>query len=278
VAALTITSRSIDMAKYAIRFRESGAGRALILVHGFGHSSTAWLRTMPLFAAERRAVAPDLPDFNRQTGPAAACNPTYFASVLVDFIERLNLGRVDLVGSSLGGLVAMIVALERPNLVRKLVLADPAGFTKPPRPPLDDAVLAVITFWLSLPRPRPLLKAAYEASFYDRSRADEETVDELVARMDLPQPSVTQRSRILHDLFRFCRDLDGFHTRLSRLQAPSLVVWGKNDPLLPVKDADIARRVLPGARIEVLERCGHMPHIELPEVFASLVLDFLDAS
>jgi pimeloyl-ACP methyl ester carboxylesterase len=249
-----------------------------VLVHGFGHSSTAWLRTFGVFAGHHRTIAPDLPDFNRNSGPAGASSPSYFAKVLTQFVERLKLREVHLVGSSLGGLVALIAALERPDLFGKLILANPAGFTRPPIPPLDEAVLAFLTFWLSLPRTKALVRAAYETAFYDRTRADDATVHELMERAQLPDPATQHRSRILHDLFRFSRQLDAFHARLSALAAPTLVVWGKNDPLLPSKDVEIARRVLPGPRIELLERCGHLPQIEHPEVFSSLVLDFLNAA
>jgi pimeloyl-ACP methyl ester carboxylesterase len=255
-----------------------GKGEPMLLLHGFGHSSTSWLRTLPLLSGQHQVFAPDLPDFNRLTGPSALSNPRYFATALIGFIEQLGLGRVHLAGSSLGGLVALIAAVERPDLIGKVVLANPAGFTKPPKPPLDEAVLAIISFWLTLPRPRQLVRAAYEAGFFDRSRADDETVEELVARVQLPEPSITHRSRILHDLFRFCRELDHFHSRLSALASPTLVVWGKNDPLLPVKDVEVVRRVLPSPRIEVLDRCGHLPHIEHPEAFSSLVLDFLETA
>ena len=59
---------------------------------------------------------------------------------------------------------------------------------------------------------------------------------------------------------------------------PAMIVWGRNDPVLPVKDVEIARRVLPGSRIEVLDRCGHCPHVERSEAFCALVLDFLNAA
>jgi 2-hydroxy-6-oxonona-2,4-dienedioate hydrolase len=273
-----IRRRSVSLLNCKIHFREAGNGAPLVLIHGFGHSSTAWLRTFGVFAGEHRTIAPDLPDFNRSTGPNGASSPMYFAKVLTEFVERLKLRRVHLVGSSLGGLVALIAALERPNLFGKLILANPAGFTRPPIPPLDEAVLAFLTFWLSLPRTRPLARAAYERAFYDKTRADDETVDEFMKRAQLPDPAAQHRSRILHDLFRFSRQLDAFHPRLFALAVPTLVVWGKNDPLLPSKDAEIAKRVLPGPRIELLDRCGHLPQIEHPEAFSSLVLDFLNAA
>jgi pimeloyl-ACP methyl ester carboxylesterase len=271
-----IAQRSLALPKSKIYYREAGDGLPLILVHGFGHSSTSWLRAMPMLADHYRTIAPDLPDFNRTTGPEAYSSPKYFATVLTRFIERLKLDRVHLAGSSLGGLVSLLVALDTPELVDKIVLANPAGFTRPPRPPLDDAVIAFLTFWLSLPRPRPIVRAAYETAFFDRSRADEGTIEELIERENLPEQTKKSRARVLHELFRFSRHLDHFHERLGGLDTPTLLIWGRNDPLLPAKDVDVARRVLPRLRIELFERCGHLPQIEQPERFSSLVLDFLE--
>jgi 4,5:9,10-diseco-3-hydroxy-5,9,17-trioxoandrosta-1(10),2-diene-4-oate hydrolase len=259
-----------------VHFRDAGRGRPLVLLHGFGHSSTAWLRTIPALAKHRRVIAPDLPDYDRVNGPLGGVDPPYFASVVAQLAQTLGLGTVDIVGNSLGGLVALLTALERPGVVGKLVLANPLGFTKPPTPPLDEALLALMSFWLSLPRPRQLIRAAYEAGFFDRTRADDETVEEIVARSRKPE-TASIRSRTLHALFHFSRNLDRFHARLPSLQHQIMIVWGKNDSVLPVRDLEIARRVLPSPRIEVLDACGHLPQIELPDVFSSLVLDFLKA-
>ncbi|HXW50942.1 MAG TPA: alpha/beta fold hydrolase, partial [Candidatus Acidoferrales bacterium] len=248
----------------------------LVLLHGFGHSSTAWLRAMPLLSRRFRTIALDLPDYRRDAPWVKAYDPASFAAIVTRCIDLLGLGPVYLAGNSFGGLLSMLAALARPELVRGLVLADPVGFTIPPVPPLGDALLGLMGFWLALPhRPAALIRGGYAASFYDQSRIDEATVEEIIAYASTPA-GIRMRSRTLHEIFHFSRRLDGFHARLASLRVPTLVVWGKNDPVLPVKDAEIARRVLPAPRLELLEHCGHLPHVELPAVFSSLVLDFLN--
>lgn len=274
---MQLHKRTAAIGDTEIFYREAGAGSPLLLLHGFGHSSTAWLRTMPILSAHHKTLAPDLPGYGRSSIVLAPDDPPYFAKFVIDFLERLELFGVDVVGNSLGGLISLLAALERPDLFRKIVLVDPAGFTKGPIPPLDDALLALMGFWLSLPRSRALIRAGYASGFFDAGHVDEESVTEIVARSTHPE-ALQVSSRTLHEMFHFSRHLDRFHARLASLKAPTMVVWGQNDPVLPAKDANTARRVLPASRIEVLERCGHLPHIELPTAFSSLVLNFLDAA
>lgn len=261
-----------------LHYREAGSGPVLLLLHGFGHSSSAWLRTMPLFAPRYRVIALDLPFFRQDIPGQDAFDPESLAATAVRYVESLDVGPVAIVGNSLGGLVGMLAALERPELVRALALSNPVGFTIPPSPPLDDVLLALLGFWLALPhRPAALVRAGYATNFYDPSRVDEETLAEIIEYAGTPHGQ-RMRSRTLHGMFRFSRHLDAFHARLAGLRAPTLVIWGQNDPVLPVKDAQIAQRVLPSPRLELLEQCGHLPHIELPAVFSSIVLDFLNTA
>jgi pimeloyl-ACP methyl ester carboxylesterase len=247
-----------------------------LLLHGLGHSSTAWLRTMRAFSRSHRVLAPDLPGHGRSGSPEASYDPGFFARIALRFVERLDLGQVDAIGSSLGALALALGALERPATFRKIALANPVGFTDAPRPPLDDALLAAIGLWLSFPRTRALVRAGYAAGFYGQNAVDDESVNEIVTRAR-SENSMRAARCTLRELFHFSKHLNALHARLSKVQSPVLVVWGKNDPVLPVKDVEIARRVLPTPRIEVLDRCGHLPHIERPAAFSAVVLEFLDA-
>lgn len=274
---MQLHEKTVAIGSAEIFYREAGAGTPVLLLHGFGHSSTAWLRTIPMFCMHHRTLAPDFPGYGLSSIVVAPYDPPYFAKFLIDFIEGLELSSVDVVGNSLGGLISLLAALDRPDLFRKIVLVDPTGFTSGPIPPLDDALLALMVFWLSLPRSRALIRAGYATGFFDAGHVDEESVTEIVARSARSE-ALHVSSRTLHEMFHFSRHLARFHARLATLKPPTLVVWGKSDPVLPVKDAQTARRVLPAPRIEVLERCGHLPHIELPTPFSSLVLNFLDAA
>lgn len=268
---------TVAIAGADVCYLDAGTGPPLLLAHGLGHSSTAWRRTISAFASSHRALAPDFPGHGRSASPNEPYDPPYFGRFVLEFIAQRKLGRVDAVGSSLGGLALLLAALEKPEAFRKLVLADPVGFTKPPVPPLGDAVLAIFGLWLSFPRTRALIRAGYAASFYDSSSVDEASVTEIVERR-VSEPRLRAARCTLRELFHFSKHLEALHARLAHLKPPVLVIWGKNDPVLPVKDAEVARRVLPAARIELLDQCGHLPHIERPVAFNALALEFLNAA
>ncbi|MDQ6767117.1 MAG: alpha/beta fold hydrolase [Candidatus Eremiobacteraeota bacterium] len=269
--------KSINIDGTDIAYLEAGEGQPLLLLHGMGHSSTAWLRSIPALAEQRRVLAPDMPGHGGSASPDVVYDPAYFARFVLQFASALGLESVDAAGNSLGALTLMLAALEQAKTLRRLVLVNPLGFTKPPLPPLDDAMLAIIGLWLSFPRTRALIRAGYAANFYDARKLDEESVDEFASRLVRDSRMVAAR-RTLRGIFHFSKHLDAMQQRFASLESPTLVIWGKNDLMLPSKDAEIARRVLPAPRIEVLERCGHCPHIERPEAFCALVLDFLNAA
>ena len=274
---ISLLRRTVTVNDAEVSYLDSGTGSPVLLLHGVGHSSTAWIRSLATLSRHYRVIAPDLPGHGRGSVPEAQYDPAFFCGFVLSFCDALGLRHIDAVGNSLGGLVSMLAALERPKMFRRLVLASPLGFTKPPVPPLDDAMLHIIGLWLSFPRTRALVRAGYAVGFFDQNLLDEESVDEIAARAR-SQPRMDAARRTLREIFHFSKHLDTFHRRLPALLQPTLVVWGQNDPVLPVKDAEIARQVLDGSRIEVLERCGHSPHIERSEAFCALVLEFLSAS
>jgi pimeloyl-ACP methyl ester carboxylesterase len=277
MATASPARKTIDIGGDEISYLESGSGSPLLLIHGLGHSSSAWLRSFPRLEGRYRVIAPDLPGHGRSTAPPASYDPPHFARFITAFVSALGLGAADAAGNSLGGLALLLAALDHPHTFRRLILADPLGFTKPPVPPLGEALLSIIGLWLSFPRTRAVVRAGYAMSFFDAKLLDDESVNEIVARLgDQPRHKATRRT--VTEIFHYSKRLTALHERLAHLAPPTLVVWGKNDPVLPSKDAEIARRVLPAPRIEVLERCGHFPHIEQSEAFCALALEFLSTA
>lgn len=272
--AFAAAEKFIDVAGTRVRYLEAGSGSPLLLVHGLGHSSTSWRRVIPGLIASHRVIAPDLPGFGGSDAPAdASYDPEYFARIVDAALEALSLDRVDAVGHSAGGLTLLLDAFRSRSRYCKLVLVDPAGFTPAPDNLLGTAASSLARLLVSIPRNRPLSRALYSTAFFDASRVDEETVDELVLRgSNLAQKAAVRRA--FGKYFDFCRRLGPFHERIASLEMPIFVIWGSDDHLFRPSDTAVAKRVLRDVRIEVFERCGHCPHIELPERFVASVLEF----
>lgn len=203
----------------------------IVLVHGLSGSSRWWRPVLPLLG-ERDTRVVDLPRFTRSFRPEATA----------DWLAATLEPGTDLVGHSLGGLVAARVAAARPELVRRLVLVAPVG--------AGDIALARYGSGLvrALARaPTPLLWT-------------------IVADAARWGPAALARGALAATRHRFEGGVD----------APTLVVWGARDALVPVAVAEEWLRVVPHARLEVLRDAGHVPMVDAPSAFARVVLEFLD--
>lgn len=272
------SSRLIHVDGIDLHYLDVGSGTPLLLVHGLGHSAVSWHRNLDALSSKFRVLALDLPGYGLSACPPdAAYDPPFFASIVTSFLRQIGVDNVNAVGCSAGGLAVLLAALENPDLFRRIVLVDSVGFTPAPGNLWGDALLNTIGLWLSLPRARPLIKFWYGVGFYDAAAIDEETVSEIYGRR-VHSASMRASRRALTEFFKFSRNLQPLHDRLPQLKTPVLVIWGKNDRMFPVKDTQVAKRLMPATRIEWLDRCGHCPQLEQPAAFNSLVLDFLKAS
>lgn len=260
-----------------IHYVDVGTGPPLLLVHGLGHSIVSWHRNIDVLRRTHRVLALDLPGYGLSECPVhAAYDPPYYASIVCGFVRQMGLDSVNAVGCSAGGLSILLGALDSPELFRRIVLVDSVGFTQVPNHVVGDFLLGLIGFWQGLPANRPVIRAWYSSAFYDPATADEETVSELHGRRRYPA-SLRAARKAFAAFYNYSRDLSGLHEQLKSLQTPVLVIWGKHDRMFPVKDSEVAQRVLQQARIEWLDRCGHCPQLERPDDFNALVLEFLNA-
>ena len=274
-----IAERFIDVDGSRIRYIEAGSGPPLLLVHGLGHSSTAWRRVIDGLGADRRVIAPDLPGFGRSPAPTdnsaeSYGEPDYFASVVGRFLDALGLAPCDAIGHSGGALALLLDAARQRAHYRHLIVADPAGFTPMPSRAFAFAASSFAGALMALTHSRTVRRALYATAFYDRHLVDEDTVDELMARDATPgagRPVVTSFERF----YEYCRRPDALPELFRSITVPTLVIWGSGDRLFRIRSAETVRRVLPQARVEVFERCGHCPHIECPARFVAAVEEFL---
>ena len=244
----------IEAGGCAIRYVEEGQGLPLLLVHGNTGSSRWFERTMAIPGC--RTVALDMPNFGGSGPLPGEPDIDRYADAVAAFAESLGLDRPVLVGHSLGGAVAISLAVRHPAAWRGLVLVDsaaPSGlFTPKERHPLIERMRADRAFLsAALKAVAPTLK---DEAFFGL------LVDDAM-RM-APRAWIGNAEA----LGRF-----DYRGRCAAFQAPVLVAWGRLDAIVTEAMADETRKAFPRARLEVLEGVGHSPMVEDPARFAGLV-------
>ena len=254
--------RALAVHGQRVQLFEGGAGPPLLYLHGAG--TFWWMPVHDLLAARRHVLLPVHPGFGGSEGLDAIESMEDLVFHTVDVLDTLGLDRVDVVGLSLGGWLGAELALRHPTRVHRLVLVDAAG-VRLPGVPMGNA------FMLAPPKVRELM-------FHDPTLP--------VAKEILPDAPPPERletvlrgreasARLLWNPAQQYRKLT---SRLFRIAAPTLVVWGREDRLIPLAYGEAYARGIRGASLEVLDRCGHLPPFEHPERFAEIVLGFLDGA
>jgi len=272
-----LTARFDSIAGLRIRYVRAGTGPTVLLIHGLGSSIYTWKEIIPVLARDHDVVALDLPGFGRSDQPPDLSIAVYPATIL-GLLDRLGIARASLVGHSLGGAVATIVAARHPAGVDRLVLLDAAGFSLGPsdRPWLLRLLASDVGRVLTrLPRRRFFVTLGLRQVFYDDRKVTADRVDEYLAPVERPGATEALRS-LLSGLGAGA--FMPFEDAAKQVRAPTLVVWGQEDEWIPAHDADRFVTAIPGARKVLLGACGHMPQEELPAQVSRLLSEFLTLS
>jgi pimeloyl-ACP methyl ester carboxylesterase len=258
-----------------VRYVRTGRGSAVVLVHGLGSSLYTWKDVIGPLSRFHEVVALDLPGFG-QSGLPSDLTADVFPRVVLGLMDQLGLAQASLVGHSMGGAVATVVAADSPARIRRLVLLDAAGFNLDPadRPWLLRLVGSDAGGVLArLPRKRLLVSLGMRQVFFDRSHVTAERIDEYLAPFERPGATEALRSLLGP---RGLGAFTSFADVVRRVAAPTLVVWGREDGWIPLENADRFLAALPpSARKLVIERCGHMPQEEHPDAIAKWLEEFL---
>jgi 4,5:9,10-diseco-3-hydroxy-5,9,17-trioxoandrosta-1(10),2-diene-4-oate hydrolase len=257
-----------------LRYADAGDGPVVVLVHGIATSLESWRFTAEALAREFRVLALDLPGFGLSERPMTLPTLEETADLMARFLDGLGIPRASFVGNSLGGLVSLETALRHPDRVDRLVLANSLGlgreigaFWRLIAVEPIGRLLAELNRWAALrgkanlfydPRDEPEIVALTREWV-----ARPDLVDTLVGAVRAGLSPRGQRPEIVR--------LD----RLPQLSIPTLLVWGRRDPIFPVSHGERAQRLIPDARLVVFENCGHCPQIESPLEFNRVALEFL---
>jgi pimeloyl-ACP methyl ester carboxylesterase len=278
VTAVAEQIRTVAVRGRQARYREQGKGTPVVLIHGIGRSLEDWTEQFDLLPSTYRLISVDMAGYGESEPLREPYSLPTLARFVEDFLDAIGVAEpAHVVGNSLGGAVAMQLSVQAPQRVRTLVLVNSAGFGREVTVVLR--ILAIRPLARLLLR-RPNAKAirrTERAIFHDPALVTDERVETALRFAARPHGAA-----VLLETLRALGGLRGVHPvwrrhlmeEVGAQGAPTLLLWGDRDRILPHSHLDAARRHLPHAESHLFTDTGHMPQIERAEPFAELVAAF----
>jgi len=239
------------------KYIETDAGKetTLLLLHGLFGALSNFKSIIDHFAAKLNVVVPLLPIFEL---PLRKLSVTGLVDHVNQFVQFKKYSKVNLVGNSLGGHVAILFALDRPDILRSITLTGSSGLFEAP---------------LGSTFPKrgnyEFVQKKTESTFYNPKVATKELVDEVYDIVNDRNKAIRviaiAKSAMRHNISE----------RLHQIKRPALLVWGKQDAITPSFVGEKFKELLPDSRLHLLDRCGHAPMMEHPDEFNRLLHEFL---
>jgi 4,5:9,10-diseco-3-hydroxy-5,9,17-trioxoandrosta-1(10),2-diene-4-oate hydrolase len=263
-------SRYAEIDGIRIHYRDLGEGEPVVFLHGGGPGASSWSNfkaTQQRFVAEGfRALLPDTVGFGRSDKPADRDYSFDFLNAcLLGALDEAGVGKAVFVGNSMGGAMAIKLALDHPDRVSKLILLAPAGLASRERYGQMPGIRAIAMAALGEDGPTPQrLRETFALQLFDKSLITEALIAE---RHEI---AVTQPKAVY--LTMRIPDLSG---DVARLACPVLTFWGMNDEFCPVETAQLLATGPEDSRVVLVNRCGHWVQVERPGLFESVSIAFL---
>lgn len=259
---------------------EGNGSETILMIHGLGSYLPAWKKNISELSKYYRIIAVDLPGYGKSSKDPHSGLMTFYAGVIADLIRKLELGPVNLAGHSMGGQIAMVLALEKPELVKRLILVDPAGF---------EAFNAGQKNWFKDVMTPNLVRLttvdAIEtnlASNFYRMPADAQfMIDDRIAMRDASdfENYCLAVARSVHGMVD-----EAVLDKIAQIKVPTLIFFGEDDMLIPnrylnpgftSKIAETGADLIKGSKLVMVPKCGHFMMFEKPEVFNSETHKFI---
>jgi len=245
-----------------LHYVDAGSGSVVVLLHGLADDVGVWESVMPALAAKHRVIALDQIGFGRSDKPLLGYRAGTFVDFLDGFLNELKIDRASLVGNSLGGWIAANFALAHPERIDRLVLCDAAGYAAVPKT-MDPRALNALRL-----ASREDIRYLGPLTFHNKRFYED--VD-LAFKQRVTAGDNYTVNQLLDSMIRGEDALDG---RLGAIHKPTLIVWGREDKLIPLNFAERFHKEITGSRLEVIDDCGHMPHVECADKFNHALLKF----
>lgn len=248
-----------------INWDEAGQGDPLLLIMGLGFSSDAWFRSIPVFSRRYRTIFFDNRGLGRSDAPPGPYSIAAMAADAVAVLDAAGVARAHLFGMSMGGMIAQEFAVKYPERLGSLILGcTTAGAMFGP-----EATQAL--YWNGTPSAEEAAQAALALVYHPATPPARLEEDLQVRRPWFPTPAGynAQLQAVL--------DWDG-RNRLSQIDAPTLVIHGKDDRVIPVSNGELIAQTIPGAQLAVLEQAGHLFTTDQPGEAHRVMMGFLAAA
>jgi len=276
---MSFEQRIIEVEGFRTRYIAAGTGPAVVLLHAGGESSSDWHWTISALADTYSVYAPNLHGLGEEDFPSVQYTTGFLSRFVAQFLTKLHIGRATIVGNSWGGLIGMQVALASPSQVQALVLVDSAGLGREISPFVTLAALQGLAEYATafcMTPPGAMQRAVFKIPLLFTQ------ITHVPPEWLMEQYRLAQTPCFLAATLSALRSqLNGWEQRevlleqLPRLEIPTLLIWGQYDQIIPVMHAKHAMERLKKGRLVVVPGCGHMPHVEQPEEFASALKPFL---
>lgn len=253
-----------------IRYLEAGEATkpTVVLVHGMGSNADSWVFNTPALAPKYHVIALDQIGFGKSDKPMIKYRVGTFVDFLDKFLSELKIEKAKLVGISLGGWVSALYTAKYPNRVEKLVLVDAAGFA----PPKDFDWSKIYKLNSST---REEVRENIKAVFFNQALFGTDAMVETF----LTQRVVAGDGYTISSLIESIRRGEDFiDNKLSMIKQPTLIVWGKQDGLIPFSDGERFKKRLKNSELVIYDQAGHAPNVEKALDFNQKVLEFLESN
>jgi pimeloyl-ACP methyl ester carboxylesterase len=255
----------ITVSDNKIRYFEDGnSDLCLILWHGLGGYAERWNQTIPFLSKKFHLFAPDLIGYGQSDKPPVDYTMEFFVKFVFEFIETIGVKETYMIGTSLGGQIVAECAAIRNPIIRKIVLSSPAGIMRKSTPALDAYTMA------ALYPSKESVKSAYQMMVGPNKQVSETSVERFIQNMSRQNAKMVFLSTLLglknnHDISE----------KLKTIKIPTLIIWGKEDNLIPFEYAEKFVSLIHNCQLVPMEDCGHSPYVEDPKKFSDYVTKFL---
>jgi 2-hydroxy-6-oxonona-2,4-dienedioate hydrolase len=275
------TSKVLEDSAGKLHYHEAGSGPVLIMLHGSGPGVTGWANfenNLPVFAKQFRTFILDMPGYGKST-PVEGMPMQVCADAVIRLMDGLGIQKAHILGNSLGGMVGSMVAAQKPERVDRFVTIGGIGYGLFNAFP-NEGINLLVEFIENPTRER--LVQWLHSMVYDKKIVTDELVERRLKQALDPVTMATSKklySRAAMD--GITAMTEGPHAaatfaHLASIQAPTLLVWGRDDRVSSMDRAFIAMRMVPNCEFHVFPKCGHWAMIERKAEFENVVLAFLN--